>query len=370
MTKPPSDLLTLSMIVKDEARTIARTLASVKPFLDRWVILDTGSTDDTRDVVRRELAGVPGKLQECLFVDFETTRNLGLARCGSETEYILWLDADDELRGGAELRAFLESERARKDPDREAYLVRVDTVVSFNSVRVVRSRAGWRFKGAVHEILERPDRAPPLHRVPGASILHHPDRGSIERSHARRERDIGLLGEALRKNPKDTRAAFYLASTYLWAGRYDEAVSAFRRRVAMGGWHEEVYQAKFSLAEAAQKRGDPWPDVMLLYLDAHAFAPHRAEPLHRVALHYNALAEHALCLVFARRGADLPYPAQDVHFVDADVYTWGLSDLIGTSAFFVGEFALGEEHARRALAHRPDDPRLKQNLAYYTDRKR
>ena len=50
-----NDVLTLSMIVKDEAATIARTLRSVKPFIDRWIILDTGSTDSTSDVVREEL---------------------------------------------------------------------------------------------------------------------------------------------------------------------------------------------------------------------------------------------------------------------------------------------------------------------------
>lgn len=370
MTTNASDLLTLTMIVKDEARTIARTLASVRPFIDRWVILDTGSTDDTRNIVRRELVGIPGKVHEALFVDFETTRNLALARCGTTTEYILWLDADDELSGGDELRAFLEAERERREVDREAYLVRVDTVVSFNSVRVVRSRAGWRFKGVVHELLEKPDRAPPVHRVPGVAIRHSPDPVSIERSHARRERDIRLLGEVLARNPNDTRAAFYLASTYLWAGRHGEAVEAFRRRIALGGWHEEVYQSMYNLAEASEKRGDPWPEVMTLYLDAHAFLPHRAEPLYRIALHYNARGDHALCMVFARRAADLPYPTQDVLFIDAEVYAWGIHDLIGTSAYFVGAFALGEEHARKALAHRPDDPRLKQNLAYYIDRKR
>src|SRR5689334_18393350 len=118
-------LLTLTMIVKDEAPTIARTLASVKPHIDRWVIVDTGSTDNTRDVVRSELAGVPGELHEAPFVDFETTRNLGLERCGTETDFILWLDADDELEGGAAMRKFLEAERTRSGPEHDAFFMRV-----------------------------------------------------------------------------------------------------------------------------------------------------------------------------------------------------------------------------------------------------
>lgn len=370
MSEQGKPLLTLSMIVKDEARTLARTLASAKPFIDRWVIVDTGSTDDTRAIVKRELDGVPGELHEAPFVNFETTRNLALDRCAKRTEFILWIDADDELAGGEALRAFLEAERDQRAPDREVYLVRVDTVVSFNSARVLRSRSTFRFKGVVHEVLSHPKHPPPTRIIPGVSIKHHPDRDAIAKSHRRRERDIVLLTDALKRDPKDTRSAFYLAMTYLWMGRHIDAVPAFRRRIELGGWAEEVYQARYGLAQAAEGRGDAWSEVLALYLDAHAFAPHRAEPLYRIALHYNARAEHALCLVFARRAADIPYPSRDVHFVDAEIYEWKIHDLIGSSAFWVGEYTLGEEAARKALAVRPDDTRLQANLACYLDRNR
>ncbi len=366
MSEKQRDLLTLSMIVKDEARTIARTLASAKSFIDYWVIVDTGSTDGTQEIIRRELSNVPGELHEAPFVDFETTRNHALDLCGSRTECILWMDADDELVNGQALRNFLA--RERKAPTSDAYLMRVDTVVSFNSARVLRSKGGFRFKGVVHEVLTHPQKSPPTRVIEGPSIRHHPDKDAILRSHKRRERDVRLLSDALERDPKDTRSAFYLAMTYLWMGRHADAAPAFLRRIELGGWKEEVYQAKYGLAQACEGKGDPWNDVMALYLDAHAFAPHRAEPLYRIALHYNALGEHALCLVFARRAADLPYPAKDVHFIDAEVYAWKVSDLIGSSAFWVGEVALGEAAARKASKARPDDARLKANLSHYLKR--
>src|SRR4051812_22955819 len=92
-----SPLLTLCMIVKDEAATIERTLLSVKPFIDRWIILDTGSTDSTRDVVRKTMEGTPGEIHEAPFVDFATTRNVSLDLAGDSSEFVMWLDADDEL---------------------------------------------------------------------------------------------------------------------------------------------------------------------------------------------------------------------------------------------------------------------------------
>jgi tetratricopeptide (TPR) repeat protein len=369
MSKPAADLLALSMIVKDEAKTIERTLRSVKPYVDRWIIADTGSTDETRDVVRRAMKGVPGEVVEIPFTDFSTTRNAALDRCGKAAEFILWLDAEDVLDGGPALRAFLAREAQRREPDREAYYLRVESGIRWSSARVFRSRAGWRFKGAVHEVLVHPDRPPPVHRVPDVLVRHDRTGESAERTRRRWERDLVLLEGALGKDPADTRSAFYLAQTLSCLDRKEEAIAAYRRRAAMGGWNEEVYQSRMSIADLTAAIR-PWNEALPLYLEAHATAPHRAEPLHAVALHYNAEAQHALALIFARRGADLALPVDDQLFVDEEVYRWKLADLVGSSAYWVGEYEMGEAAARAALRHRPDDPRLQKNLGYYLDRKK
>jgi len=369
MPEKRSDLFTLTMILKDEAATITRTLESIKPFIDRWVILDTGSTDGTQDVVRRAMEGVPGELHEEPFVDFATTRNRALDLCGEATEFVMWLDADDIVENGRALRQALERERALSGPDRECYYVRVDAGVRFDSPRVLRAKHGWRFKGVVHEVLVHPDRPPPSHRLPDVLIRHLPDKASAERSRKRWERDVGLLSRALEENPTETRAAFYLALTLLWLERYEEAEKAFERRIAMGGWAEEIYHSKLSLARIAQARKLPWPEVQARYLDTYLAAPHRAEPLHAIAAHYDSLGQHALTFLFARRGYDLPLPVKDALFIDEEVYTWRLADLLATSAYWIGEFSIGEIAARRAVDARPADPRLKRNLQFYLDRK-
>lgn len=364
------DLLTLTMIVKDEAKTLSRTLASVKPFIDRWVILDTGSTDGTQDLVRKELAGVPGELFEEPFVDFSTSRNRALELAGTITEFVMWLDADDVLENGKQLRAFLERERNNRGRDREAFYLRVEMAIRFDSPRVARARAGWRFRGVVHEILMHPDRPPPVMRVPDVLIRHEPGEGSVERSRRRWERDAKLLGDAVARDPNDTRSAFYLAETLLWLGRYDDAEPAFQRRIALGGWAEEVYESKVALARVAAARGRPWPEVQERYLEAHAFAPHRAEPLYAVALHYDGLAQHALTFLFARRGYEIPLPVKDSLFVDETVYTWKLADLVATAGYWIGEYEIGEEAARKAVRNNPGDARLERNLGFYLERKR
>jgi glycosyltransferase involved in cell wall biosynthesis len=358
------------MIVKDEAHTIASTLRSIKGHIDRWIILDTGSTDGTQEVVKNEMAGVPGELHEAPFVDFATTRNRALDLCGEATEMILWLDADDEVINPVALRKFLHRERPLAGPDREAYYVQVEMGIRFDQARVLRASAHWRFEGVVHEVLTHPDRQPPTIRVPDTVIKHHLTDVSVERSRRRWQRDLELLLTEHEKNPTHARTAFYLAQTYAQLGLHREASRAYRKRIELGGWYEEVFYSKYQLGRMADAMGEPWPEVLALYLDAYAFNPRRVEPLYEIGRHYNAAAEHALCVLFARRGYEVPVPNQERLFVDADVYLWKLADLVGSSAYWIGEFELGEEAARRALRHRPDDPRLRANLGFYIDRKK
>src|SRR5690606_19196219 len=87
----------LNMIVKNEARVIERCLRSVRPFITTWVIVDTGSTDGTQDLIGRLLADVPGELHERPWVNFGHNRSEALALARDKADYILLIDADEVL---------------------------------------------------------------------------------------------------------------------------------------------------------------------------------------------------------------------------------------------------------------------------------
>ena len=72
-TKPK---ICLNMIVKNEEPVIERCLATVKPYIDYWVIVDTGSTDNTMEKIRNFMKDVPGELHECPWQNFEFNRRL------------------------------------------------------------------------------------------------------------------------------------------------------------------------------------------------------------------------------------------------------------------------------------------------------
>ncbi|MEN9654269.1 MAG: hypothetical protein RL235_381, partial [Chlamydiota bacterium] len=68
----------LNMIVKDESRVILRCLESVRPLIDSWVIVDTGSTDTTKQIITEYLSNIPGELHERAWQNFAASRNEAL----------------------------------------------------------------------------------------------------------------------------------------------------------------------------------------------------------------------------------------------------------------------------------------------------
>jgi glycosyltransferase involved in cell wall biosynthesis len=74
VAQPSQPRICLNMIVKNEAHVIERCLASVLPLIDSWVIVDTGSTDATPDIIERFLRGKPGQLHHRPWLNFGHNR--------------------------------------------------------------------------------------------------------------------------------------------------------------------------------------------------------------------------------------------------------------------------------------------------------
>ncbi len=209
-------LISLVMMVKNEAASIRQVLESVKPHIDRWVILDTGSTDGTADIVRDVLASLPGKLHEEPFVDYGATRNrlLDLHAEGVDpSEFTLMLSGDEYLRGGDAMRSYLTMKR---DSGIDCFLVRVNVDEAFvPSPRVLRTGSTWRYEKRVHEFPANraAKEPPPIDLIMGASIDH--EVANPEKRYENIwENHIPLLKEELEKDPNDTHALVYLAQSY------------------------------------------------------------------------------------------------------------------------------------------------------------
>ena len=83
------NLLELVMIVKNSGDVLRDCLRLNKKFIDHWTILDTGSSDNTKNIIKEELKDLPGTLYEEDFVDFSTTRNRSLELSSKKCKYTI-----------------------------------------------------------------------------------------------------------------------------------------------------------------------------------------------------------------------------------------------------------------------------------------
>jgi glycosyltransferase involved in cell wall biosynthesis len=338
----------LSMIVKNEAHVIERCLRSVKPFIHAWAISDTGSSDGTQELIRKFLADLPGELIERPWVDFATNRNEALELAGKYGDYALVIDADDVL----------ETDSGFVWPTLVAAGYSLEIADTGNTryqrVALPRLDAGWRWQGVLHEALCTPQPlAAPL--LSGLRILRiYNDGARSQQSQAEKfSRDADVLRAALLKEPENARYAFYLAQSLRDAGHLQEAIAAYEKRVAMGGWAEEVYLSKFQIAVLKERTGAPYAEIVAGYLDAYDYRPTRGEAPCELARYLRGQQRYAAARDFARTASALPASA-DLLFIDSSVHAWRARDEWAVAAYWCGDYTDSARLCRELLA----DPRL------------
>ena len=365
------------MIVRNEAHGIAATLQSIAPYIGSWVIIDTGSTDGTQDIVRGVLDKIPGMLHEEPFVDFSVSRNhaLELLHDLQPATWTLMVDSDDVLEGGAALLREIASEpdepRARTDASLQAYSLNIRRgELSYYLPLVTRTSAKLRYRGRVHEYLEHDlSRA---RQLPAVTLRQAAPVPSLDASRKRWLRDLDWLRQDHNERPRDPRTVFYLAQTYECLGQDSSAREYYEMRAAMKeGWNEETFEATLRVGRISAKFGLQNGEAAHWLMKAYVLDPQRAEPLYELAKAWHTLDAHPATFLYARAAADKTMPVRSL-FVDKDVYTWKAADLAAISGYYLADKLKApemkrqaREYAERALRGNPDDPRLASNLAFF-----
>ena len=318
--------LCLNMIVKNESKIIERLLASVLSIVDTYCICDTGSTDDTVQRIETFMrtAGKPGIILREPFRNFGYNRSFALTAAAPWGEYALLLDADmcleiDPAFSPADLTAD------------EYSIIQYNSAMEYYNTRIVRTGVGITCVGPTHE----------YYSVPGGlqraklSTLRIRDIGDGGAKADKFERDIRLLQAGLVEEPDNPRYHFYLANSYRDLGRHTEAIAAYRRRVELGGWVEEVFQACLEIGRCYRHLGDK-ANAVYWWLEGYGRHPKRAETLYEVTKMYREEGKHQLGMTFCKLGAAIPYPKDDVLFIDKAVYSHLFDYEYSVLAFYTG----------------------------------
>jgi tetratricopeptide (TPR) repeat protein len=224
-------VISLAMIVRNEAARLAACLASAADAVDEMVVLDTGSTDGSQALARAHGARVvQGEWHE----DFAAARNEALALAGGD--WVLVLDADERLATGQgpRVRALVASGQADGYNCRLVSALPPDQpspVIAHWYCRLFRKQSGVAFAGRVHEQV-----APSIVAAGGRimqsdlTILHE---GYAETSPAKIERNLALLRREASERPDDAFVRLSLGLTLASAGDFAGASAAFEHALVL-----------------------------------------------------------------------------------------------------------------------------------------
>ena len=351
----------LNMIVKNEAHVIRRCLRSVRPFIHTWVIVDTGSTDGTQEIIREELADLPGEVIDRPWVDFGFNRSEAIALAGKRSDYLYFIDADEEL-------SFPEGWRCPELTEEVYGIQYLYGSITYRRPSLVASRLPWRFEGVLHEYLECGHNVTTV-SLEGPAVICHPE-GARSLDPGKFHRDAGILAKALEAEPHNLRYRFYLAQSLRDAGDVEGALREYLCRAEAGGWEEEVYISRLNAARLMMRLGRSPAEVGRAYLEAHLARPSRQEALVDLARFHRLRNEHPAAYLYARAAAELP-PSSDRLFIEPAVL-WLARDEQSIAAYWTGRYAESRALCEELLADSSvpaiERKRIESNLRFAVER--
>lgn len=368
--------IALLMMVKNESKRILVSLESVKKVVKTVIIYDTGSEDNTIDLIKTFCKNNNLKLllKQGEFVDFSTSRNVSLdfADECKEANYILLLDGNDELKNGEIL---IEAAKHHLDDDKKTgfhisqeWLCNNEITKYFN-LRFIKNRKNWRYKGSVHEYLENPSPSDNhIVRIDPRVVLFQDRKYDIEKSSARYKKDKELLLKDLEKNPEDCRTLFYLAQTCSCIGETKETFDYYMKRAKLDGFLEEKFQAYLRAGETYQKinPGDT-DEAVRIFMKAFEVIE-RAEPLCKISEIYRNKGKWKLSYMFVKMACDLKYPKDSLLFVNKRLYEYDRWHLMGIVAYYAGYYGEGSIACKKAIETGPAKNVDISNLKFYNEK--
>jgi len=371
MDKPQ---VTLCMIVKDETHVIEQCLRSMAKYVDRYDITDTGSTDGTPELIKKTMdeLGVPGEVYLSDWKGFGDHAN----KIGSRTEafhnaeksgadYAWVIDADDYIEGTFEYPENM-------DGDGYTLLIKRGDFSWWRN-QIFKLDLGWKYVGILHEYAEATKKSPAIFsKINGdyhVSARTEGNRNVGITPVEKYSRDADTLLKALEDEPENARYQFYLGQSYFDSQQWDKAREAYRKRVEMGGWNEEVYYSQFRVALITGIMKEPYENILKEYMEAYNIRPVRAEPLVEISRLYRSIEKPAAAYPFAKMASETPYPSEDILFISEDVYKYAALDEISATAYYAGRPLEGYNATKMLLDGKlvPEHhlERVRQNMQQY-----
>jgi len=322
--------LSISMIVKNEEAFLDECLKSVREVADDIVIVDTGSTDRTKEIALRWDARVYDYEWNG---DFAAARNFSLRHCTGD--WVLYIDADERLT--AESARVLPRLIAQENAD--AFMVTIENPQTMRQgmfhqqnayPRLFRRLPGVGFEGRVHEQVWQSLKRLKLTVQPSPlTILHLGYSRGYDVVKEKAERNLQLLRKQLEDHPDDGYAWFQMGNSLVVLQRYDEAKSAIEEALRQSHLDASIRASCYNLLAEVAVRSGKLPDAVSLCMKSLEIAPSQLMAQWFLSLLYFDLHEYEKAIGVLKRILVLIKKSQteraacissDLHLTTEDVH--------------------------------------------------
>jgi hypothetical protein len=350
------NLIHLCIMVKNGGAQFEDMLTKNLSLIDRWTILDTGSTDNTIEIINKVLVGKKrGKLFEEPFINFKESRNRCLDLAGASCKYTLFLDDTYTVEG--DLRNFLHTVRGDQLSDSFSLIIKSDDV-EYGSNRLLKSATGLRYKFKIHEVIDDKNNLNII--IPKNNAIINDGRFDYmeERTMKRKELDLKLLYEEVEENPSEPRNYYYLAQTYNLLEKYDLAYEFFLKRATYtnSGFIQERIDAVFEAARLANfKLNKPWEECLNLYEKAFKIDESRPESQYFIGIHHHLKGHNKTAFQYFKKAFEIGYPVQCQYSLKPTLSFHFLPKFLCRLCYEMKDYKLGQAAAELFLQNNLPD---------------
>jgi glycosyltransferase involved in cell wall biosynthesis len=348
------------MIVKNEEEVLNQCLSSIREVCDEIIIVDTGSTDKTKEIAKL----FADKIIDFEWVDdFSAARNFAFSH--ASMDYILWIDGDDIV-----LKKDLEKFKTLKrnlNPSIDAvsmiYVVDYDDdgnpTFSFRRNRLVKREKNFKWVGPVHEYLDVGG------NIYSSDIVITHRKKDKSSNLIQSDRNLKIYENRLKKGEVFTpRDLFYYANELKDHSKYTDAINYYKKFIdTKKGWVEDEIRACINMANCYRNIGDEEEEKRALVSSIFYDIP-RPEVSCRLGDIYKGKSEYKKAIIWYQLALESE-ASNNNGFALIAYSTWYPHLQLCVCYWKIGEIEKSVEHNNKAKLYRPDDINIQMNDEFF-----
>ena len=280
----------LNMIVKNESHIIEKTLENLCGYFNftYWVISDTGSTDNTADIILKFFAKkkIEGEICFHEWKNFGQNRTLALEAAFDKTDYLLIFDADDSFIGNFNCPQLTE----------DSYnLFFGNNTCKYVRPLLINNRKKWKFKGILHEFLVSLENSKPSITIEGDYYITSGKEGARNKNSNKYLNDANLLksrielfessNEEFEDRDLLARYTFYCANSFKDCNDIYNAILYYKKVFDFDTWNQEKYISALNIGDLYEKLTN-MEDALFYWYKAITYDKERREAVSKIMNYY------------------------------------------------------------------------------------